>query len=63
MGTGGRPGKFPAMIVNVKSDTVTFKAAPEDIVYLKSQVGREGTVDWNPNSPKPDVGNLGKSAS
>lgn len=63
MGTGGRPGHFPATVMSVKNDMVTFKAAPEDIAYLKAQIGQAGTVDWNPSGSKPDAGYPGKSAS
>jgi len=63
MGVGGHPGHFPAIVVSVKNDVVTFRAAPEDIAYLKAQIGQAGTLDWNPSGSKPDAGNMEKSAS
>jgi len=63
MGVGGHPGHFPATVVSVRNDTVTFKAAPEDIAYLKNQIGQAGTLDWNPSGSKPDAGDSAKSAS
>ena len=50
MGTGGRPGKFPATVITVTKSTVTFKAAPEDIEYLKKEIGEKGTLEWTPSS-------------
>jgi hypothetical protein len=64
MGVGGHPGHFPATVVSVSNNgLVTFKAAPEDVAYLKAQIGQAGTLDWNPSGSQPDAGNMGKSAS
>jgi hypothetical protein len=56
MGTGGRPGKFPAKVIKVTKTTVTFEASPEDLEYLKNQVGEIGIVEWTPNSYKSGSG-------
>lgn len=52
MGVGGHPGHFPAKLVfvDIAGGLVIFKAAPEDVMYLKVQVGDNGTVDWSPAS-------------
>jgi hypothetical protein len=64
MGVGGHPGHFPATVVSVsKTGLVTFKAAPEDVEYLKAQMGQAGTLDWNPSGSKPDARNMESSAS
>jgi hypothetical protein len=62
MGVSGRPGKFPATLVAVSNGSVTFKADPKDIVYLKNQVGQSGELDWNPSSYKPHAGDKESSA-
>lgn len=56
MGVGGRPGKFPATVLTVTKNTVTFKADPEYLEYLTAQIGEVGTLEWTPSFHQPGSG-------
>lgn len=62
MGTGGRPGKFPAKLVAVSKGLVTLDASAEDTEYLIPFEGQAVLVDITPAGGEHHSGVEGESS-